>query len=72
MLVPGEVDVALDAVGAVGQCLEVGGPGVFGKGGAGAPVGINQGPVGCRLVDGHADTVADPATVGGTRLGTCR
>jgi hypothetical protein len=45
---------------------------VLRKGGTGSPVGKDQGPVGCRLVDGHADTVADPAIVCGTRLGTCR
>ena len=37
VLVPGEVDVALHAVGAVGQCLEVGGPGVLGESAALAP-----------------------------------
>ncbi len=45
MLVPGEVDIALDAVGAVGKGLEVGGAGVFGKGSTGAAVGEDQRPV---------------------------
>ena len=45
VLIPREVDVALHAVGAVGQGLQVGGPGVFGERGAGAAVGKDQRPL---------------------------
>jgi hypothetical protein len=72
VLVPGEVDVALHAVGAVGYCLEVRGAGVFGKCCTGAPVGENQWPLRHRLVECHEDTLADQARAHGTRLGTCR
>ncbi len=59
VLVPGEVDVALHAVGAVGDCLQVGGPGVLGERCAGTPVGVDQ-RTGCGgLVSRHADTLAD-------------
>ncbi|GAC1372212.1 MAG: hypothetical protein NVS2B15_05040 [Pseudarthrobacter sp.] len=72
VLVAGEVDVALHSVSAVGNGLEVGGAGVFGKCSTGAAVGINQWPVRNRLVNCHEDTLADRTHAGGTRLGTCR
>ncbi len=66
VLVPAEVDVAFHAVGAVGDGLEVGGPGVLREGGAGTAVGVDQRPGGGGLVGSHGDTLADdPATDAG-------
>ena len=72
MLVPGQVDVALHAVGAVGNGLQIGGPGVLGKGGTGAAVGVDLGPARGEVVASHADTLAHPAARPGARLGKCR
>jgi hypothetical protein len=45
VLVPGEVDIALHPVGPVSQCLQVGGPGVFGVCAAGTTMGKDQRPL---------------------------
>ena len=72
VLVPRQVDVALDAVDAVGDRLEIGGTGVLGEGRAGAAVGVDERTGGCGLLGGHADTLADVRCGCRARLGTCR
>ncbi len=72
VLVPGEVDIALHPVRAVGYRLQVSGARVFGKCRAGAPVGKNQWPFRHGLLECHEDTLADAARRRGARLGTCR
>ena len=61
VLVPGEVDIALHAVRAVGDGLEVGGPGVLGEGRTGTAVGVDQRTGWGGLVGSHGDTLADTA-----------
>ncbi|GAB5078733.1 hypothetical protein ARTHROSP310_18750 [Arthrobacter sp. AD-310] len=68
VLVAGQVDIAFHTVGAVRQSLQVGGAGVFGERGAGAPVRKDQRPPGSLLLICHADTVADRAAAAGLGL----
>lgn len=69
MLVAGQMDIAFNPVCAVGQGLQVSGPGMLGKRGTGTAVGVYAGP--CR-VEGftrHAVTVAHGGGCTGASLG---
>ncbi|BCW51988.1 hypothetical protein StoSoilB13_43300 (plasmid) [Arthrobacter sp. StoSoilB13] len=67
VLVPGQVDIALNAISSVSNRLEVGRTGVFRERSTGAAVCVDLGPARGQIVASHAATVAHAAARTGLR-----